>query len=56
MKKCCDGIIVKDYEQEYQKITIKSVEFILAFNSASSEFLLKLVEEMELKIQFEVTS
>lgn len=47
---------MKDNEQDDQKITIKSADFILAFNIASRTVLLKLVEEMVLKIRSEVTS
>lgn len=53
LKKCCNGIVITAYESESQKITIKSVDFILAFNVASKAILLKLLEEMDLRIQNE---
>lgn len=49
--KCNSTISVSNYDNIYSKINIKSVDFILAFNTASVTILLKLVEQMRLSIQ-----
>jgi len=56
LEKCNLNISVSNYDNSHSRIVVISVDFVLAFNIACSKILLKLVEEMVLKIQNEVTS